>query len=508
VVREEIESLEKQLQKLTFISLILGVAILFYSFKLALKLTTNLINKIFATKAKKLQTTTSKKEVNPEDIYKLVHFQKFDNIELEFKDEAQDKTEVIAKFAKLKEEDNKIQTSKNFINGPIFTLDKNIMFVANEALKNNLYSNLLHPDIFCGSRFIESELIRISIEMYKGNEECCGISTYGGTESILLAMLAYRNFAASKGVTNYEILVPITGHAAFNKACDCFGIKLIEIPLNKHFEMDLDILVSKLNKNTICIAASYPNNINGVCDNITEIAKIALKHGTPFHVDAGLGGLLLPFRDNAELPKCDFTVKGITSISVDYHKYGLSPQGISVLMYTDRVYRKNHYFIYNQWAGGIYPCSGFPGSRTPAVIVSAFSVLIYLGKNYFRKQAKIIYEKVEQIKGFIRKECSDVEIVGDPKICLVAFKGKKIGFIYNSLKENKWELNFCYNPYGFQYLVTLANVDKVDQFLADFKAAYNKSKTYDKIDAEESKHAISTEYYDSYIDYMLDYVKN
>ena len=180
--------------------------------------------------------------------------------------------------------------------------------------------------------------------------------------------------------------MPITAHAAFNKACDCFGLKLIEIPLNANYEMDLNVLISKISKNTVCIAASFPNNVHGVCDNIAEIAKIALRNKIPFHIDASIGGLLVPFYENkTEFPKCDFTIKGITSISIDYHKYGLAPQGISVLMFTDRVYRKNHYFIYNQWAGGIYPCSGFPGSRTPAVIVSAFSVMIYLGKHlYFR----------------------------------------------------------------------------------------------------------------------------
>ena len=175
--------------------------------------------------------------------------------------------------------------------------------------------------------------------------------------------------------------MPITAHAGFNKACECFGLKLVEIPLNKTYQMDLDTLKMRINKNTVCIGASFPNNIHGVCDNILEIAKIALINSIPFHVDASLGGLLVPFRK--DLPACDFTMNGITSISIDYHKYGLAPQGISVLMFFDRQYRKNHYFIYNQWAGGIYPCSGFPGSRTPAVVISAFSILLYLGKNLY-----------------------------------------------------------------------------------------------------------------------------
>ena len=176
-------------------------------------------------------------------------------------------------------------------------------------------------------------------------------------------------------------IVPITAHAGFNKACKSFGLKLVEIPLNNQYQVDLEILNRSINNNTVCIGASYPNNINGVCDNISEISKIASKNRIPFHVDASLGGLLVPFHCNENLSLCDFTVKGITSISIDFHKYGLAPQAISVLMYSDREYRKNHYFIYNQWAGGIYPCSGFPGSRTPAVIVSALSTLLYLGKN-------------------------------------------------------------------------------------------------------------------------------
>lgn len=182
---------------------------------------------------------------------------------------------------------------------------------------------------------------------------------------------------------NYLInrIVTTTAHVGFNKACDCFGIKLVEVPVNKSFEMDIEMLKKKINKNTICIGASYPNNINGICDNIQEIAKIASKFEIPFHVDAGLGGLLTAFYKDQALPKCDFTIKGITSISIDFHRYGVSPLGISVVMYSDRTYRKNHYFIYNQWSGGIYPCPGFPGSRSPATLVAAFSLLMYLGKN-------------------------------------------------------------------------------------------------------------------------------
>jgi len=217
--------------------------------------------------------------------------------------------------------------------------------------------------------------------------------------------------------------------------------------------------------------------------------------------------MLLPFINKVQYP-CDFTVKGITSISFDYHKYGLAPQGISVLMFSDRLYRKHHYFIYNQWAGGIYPCPGFPGSRTPATIVSAFSVLIKQGKNFYRNQAKAIGDKTEEIKSFVKKEFNgDIEIVGEPTMCLLAFKGKNIGFIYNALKSKNWELNFCYKPYGFQFLVTLANIDKVSQFLTDLKQAYVASKTA-RLDKEVETNPLSNENYDSYIDYMLDFVKN
>jgi sphinganine-1-phosphate aldolase len=152
--------------------------------------------------------------------------------------------------------------------------------------------------------------------------------------------------------------------------------------LNEKFEMSCDDILTKITKNTICIVASLPEKTFGVCDNIESIAEIALKMNVPLHVDAGLGGLLLAHLDDEKKNmKCDFTLKGVTSISVEYHKFGLSPLGLSVLMFKNRRIRKCHYFIYNKWSGGIYPCSGLPGSRTPATVLAAYSILLSVGNN-------------------------------------------------------------------------------------------------------------------------------
>ena len=161
------------------------------------------------------------------------------------------------------------------------------------------------------------------------------------------------------------------------------------------------------------------------------------KYKIPLHVDACLGGFLIAFYQaaNVNFPKFDFRLPGVTSISADTHKYGLCPKGSSVLMYSDREYRKHQYFIYPHFMGGLYPSPGFEGSRSPVAAIAAYAIIIHLGKNRYVSQAKIISEAVKKIKTYIRKNLSELEVIGDPQICSVAITGKLSLAVYDKMNE-------------------------------------------------------------------------
>ncbi len=232
-----------------------------------------------------------------------------------------------------------------------------------------------------------------------------------------------------------------------------------------------------INSNTVAIVGSCPNFPHGIFDDIEALSALGLKYKIPLHVDACLGGFLIAFYQSANIsiPKFDFRLPGVTSISADYHKYGLCPKGSSVLMYSDREYRKHQYFIYPHFMGGLYPSPGFEGSRSPVFAIAAYAVLIHLGKNRYVAQARTIYEAVKKIKNYVKKSLPELLIIGDPQICSVAFTGPIAVSVFDRMSEKKWHLNMINNPIGFSLVVTSANVENVDNgtFMKDLQESYD-----------------------------------
>ncbi len=272
--------------------------------------------------------------------------------------------------------------------------------------------------------------------------------------------------------------MPESVHAAFFKAGEAFGIKIVKIPLNpKTYQVDLKKVEKAINSNTVGMAGSFPNFPHGVYDDIEGLSKLAVKYRIPLHVDACLGGLLVCFYGSAyiNVPKFDFRLPGVTSISADLHKYGLCPKGISYLFYSHRDYRKHQYFIYPHFMGGLYPSPGLEGSRSPALAAAAYAIMCHIGKNRYVNQAKAIHEAVLKVKNFINKECPELEVIGNPQIVSVAVKGPKALFVHDQMTNLGWHMNMINNPSGFSFVITSANIENIDNgaFFKDLKTSYD-----------------------------------
>lgn len=258
-----------------------------------------------------------------------------------------------------------------------------------------------------------------------------------------------------------------------------FRFKLVVIDYDKTtLGIDLKKLRRAINKNTVAIVGSFPNFPHGCIDNIEEMSKIAEEYKIGLHVDACLGGLLAGFYShlncNIAIPKFDFLLPGVSTISCDLHKYGLSPKGASWLLYKNREIRKNQYFIYPRWMGGTYPSPTIAGSRSPAFMICAYAIMLKLGKNFYAMQAKNIHVCLETIKAFAKKNFTRIHVIGDPKICAIAFTGEKISLFYDQMAEKKWHLNLINNPVGFSIVINTANIKQVEEnFCNDLKASYD-----------------------------------
>uniref|UniRef100_A0A0N4ZAT2 sphinganine-1-phosphate aldolase n=1 Tax=Parastrongyloides trichosuri TaxID=131310 RepID=A0A0N4ZAT2_PARTI len=326
-------------------------------------------------------------------------------------------------------------------------------------LEKFAWSNLLWGKLFPGARKMESEVVRMVCNLMNGDEESCGVVSSGGTMSIILACLTYRNKALENGIQFPEMIIPISAHAAFLKAAEMFRMKVVHIQLDPvTFKVDIKKMKAAINSNTAMLVGSAPNFPYGSVDDIDEISKLGLKYNIPVHVDACCGGFILPFIDEIKynIQPWDFRVPGVTSISADTHKYGLSPKGNSVVMYRNKRLIHYQYFCATDWTGGIYASPTLEGSRSGLNIAFAWTSLLYYGRNKYEDISKAIIETTRKIKEGLLK-IPELQLQGDCDVCIVSMTSSVIDINrFSSIMEKKgWYLNNLQFPSGCNLMVTL-----------------------------------------------------
>eukprot|EP00755_Sulcionema_specki_P005538 Sspe_Gene.33022::Locus_16158_Transcript_2_2_Confidence_0.667_Length_1993::g.33022::m.33022/K01634/SGPL1, DPL1; sphinganine-1-phosphate aldolase len=330
----------------------------------------------------------------------------------------------------------------------------------NEVMGKFQWTNPLHSGQFSGVRKMEAEAIAMVVKLFHGDHEACGSMTSGGTESILLAIKAYREYAkAVRGIDEPEMVVPITAHAAFDKAAHYFNILIHHARVDPQTgKADVSHMRSLVNRNTICLVGSAPGFPHGIVDPIEDIAALALSHGIPMHVDACLGGFVIAFMEKAGYPlplRFDFAVPGVTSISCDTHKYGFAPKGNSVIMYRNRELRRYQMHSQPNWPGGIYASPTIAGSRPGNVIAGTWAALMYHGMDGYVQSTKDIIETTRMIAAEAR-EFPGLTIIGEPLVSVIAFTSDRFDVfrLFQLMTERHWDLNNLQYPSSFHLCVT------------------------------------------------------
>ncbi|XP_023864415.1 sphingosine-1-phosphate lyase 1-like isoform X2 [Salvelinus namaycush] len=370
---------------------------------------------------------------------------------------------------------NEVDWEKGRVSGAVYWGDQTLTKLLVKVYGDFAWSNPLHPDIFPGVRKMEAEVVRMTCTLFNGGPNTCGTVTSGGTESILMACKAYRDMAYERGVKHPEIIAPVSVHAAFDKAANYFGMKLVHIPLDKNtMKVDVKAMRRAISKNTAMLVCSAPQFPHGIIDPIEEVGKLALKYNLPLHVDACLGGFLIVFMAKANYPLApfDFRVKGVTSISADTHKYGYAPKGSSVILYSDKKYRHYQYFVAPDWQGGIYASPSVAGSRPGGIIAACWATMMHMGEDGYIKATKKIIDTARTIKTEIRK-INGVFVFGDPEVSVVAI-GSDVFDIFrlsNALTSKGWNLNTLQYPSSIHICCTVLHTHEgvAKQFISDIK---------------------------------------
>lgn len=363
------------------------------------------------------------------------------------------------------------------LSGAVYHGGAELVNLQTEAYHKFSVANQLHPDAFPGVRQMEAEVVSMVLRLFNAPESGCGTTSSGGSESLLLACLAAREMAkATKGITEPEIVAPKTIHAAVFKASKYFGMKLKLADLDPEtFTVDVNHMKRLITPNTAIILGSAANFPYGTIDDIEALSKLAVRYNIPLHVDCCLGSFVIAFYEKAtgkKLAPFDFRLPGVTSISCDTHKYGFAPKGSSVIMYRSPEYRKYQYYISSDWVGGLYGSPTLAGSRPGALTVGAWATMIYLGEDGYVSLVSDIIKTAQRLEKAIREEIPELDVIGNPKLSVVAFKSSKINVhsLGDMLGKKGWHLSSLQQPAALHLAVTRLTIPVIDNLITDLKA--------------------------------------
>lgn len=371
------------------------------------------------------------------------------------------------------------------VSGTIYHGGQDLEQVICAAFNRYIISNPLHPDVFPGIRKMEAELIQMILDLYNAPAEGVGTTTSGGTESILMACKTYRDWARQvKGITEPEMVIPISAHVAFDKAAHYLGIKIHHIRVDPRTrKVDIKRVNRAINCNTIMLVGSCPNFPDGAVDDIASLSKLAETNNIGLHVDCCLGSFIVPFiaKCGYEMDPFDFRVKGVTSISCDPHKYGFAPKGSSVIMYRSSTWRHHQYSVLTDWPGGVYASPSAAGSRPGALIAGSWAAMMYMGKEGYLQSCQSIVGAAKKLEANIRTEIPELEVLGKPLCSVVAFTHKKgsgvnIYELGDYLSSKGWHLNALQNPAALHIAFTRPSVTAVDDLVNALKDGVQASK--------------------------------
>lgn len=355
--------------------------------------------------------------------------------------------------------------------------------LAREAFAACMPINGLDPTVYPSARKIENAVVAACLELMQAPEGAVGTATAGGTESVMLAVKTARDFAAANGTLGArpKMLLPETAHACFHKAAHYFGVEVVAVDVDPvTFRADVADARRKMSDDVILVVGSAPSYAHGVIDPIAELAALAHEHGKLMHVDACVGGCVLPFlRDvGVEVAPFDFSLEGVTSISMDLHKYGFAPKGISIVLQRNRALRDAQYYACAKWTGYSIVNSTTLGSKSVAAMGAAFALMNHLGREGYRERAQRMWDATTRVIAAI-DEIDGLRMVGRPDMNLFAFTTTEgdVFELADRLTERGWHVQPTYrfgrSPAHIHLTIDPGNASRADAFVADLREAMN-----------------------------------
>jgi glutamate/tyrosine decarboxylase-like PLP-dependent enzyme len=381
---------------------------------------------------------------------------------------------VMAQMRAARDHDVKWQQGRAF--GLVYHVSQEIDALLQEAYTLFFSENGLNPTAFPSLRKFETEVVTMTAALLGGDENVVGTMTSGGTESDLMAVKVARDWARQHRpeIERPEVVMPVTAHPAIDKAGDYFGVRIVHVPVRADFRADVEAMRAAITPNTILLVASAPAYPHGVVDPIAELAEIAQERGLLFHVDACVGGFMLPFvrQLGYAVPDFDFRVPGVTSMSADLHKFGYAAKPASVVLYRTPELRRRQFFVYIDWPGGIYPSTAMTGTRPGGPVAAAWALMNYLGEEGYLHITETVMTTARKIQEGIRA-IPGIKVLSDPEMSVFAIgsDGVNVYEVADELAVRGWHFDRQHFPASLHVTVNYVHAAVADTFLADLAAA-------------------------------------
>jgi len=367
-------------------------------------------------------------------------------------------------------------------NGRAFSLvyygGPDVSAVAEEAYRRYSAENALNTDAFPGLRAMQNEVVATVGDWLHSGLDGAGFMTSGGTESILMAVKAARERGRKeRGITAPNVVLPTSAHAAFEKGCYYFGVESRRVEVDSTWRADVEAMRAAIDDSTVLVVGSAPQYPQGVIDPITDIAALAAERDINCHVDACMGGVTLTYMERLgeSVPAWNFDVPGVTSISVDLHKYGYTAKGASVIMHRTKKLRAYQTFVTDNWLGGLYGSSGVLGTKGGGSIAGAWAVMRYLGDDGYLRLTAAARRACLELAAAIAT-IPELQLRAEPDATLVAFGATDeatldVFAVAGALWRRGWYVDRQGPPASLHCTVSVVHDGKISEFVSDLRSA-------------------------------------
>jgi sphinganine-1-phosphate aldolase len=386
--------------------------------------------------------------------------------------------EVLARLAGYRSEDLPARGGRTFA----YVYDParpDIDELAHEVYASFLDVNGLDPTVFPSLLRMENEVIGIVADHLGGGPDTVGTFTSGGTESIILAVKAARDAArvSHPEVLAPEVVLPVTAHASFQKACHYLGLTPVLVDVDPStFRVSPGVVRAAVSENTVLLVGSAPSYAHGVVDPISELGQLALELSVPLHVDACIGGWLLPYftQLGEQVPPFDLSVPGVTSLSVDLHKYAYCAKGASVVLYAEAGMRRHQYYACADWTGYTMINAGVQSSKSGGPLAAAWAVLHAVGQDgYGELAAQTLRARRALVAGI--DDIPGLRVLGRPEMALVALAAAapdvNVFAVCDEMAARGWyvqaQLGYRGLPASVHLTLTASSEEQIPALLAD-----------------------------------------